>query len=460
MHLSWKLISSALAVFLLLAGTGCGEAEEERNTEADVSFSITESPPVSGWLDVLLPGIPVAMDATDHQVWILIEGGIVMNWDSDSRRWNAYTGQIENAVDIVALENGAAVLNPGAVSIVQGDEITVTELDEFGVPLEICGTVEGLAVLLQNGSVLLMGDSSPELLAAPSNVEAAGSFCSSGADIAWLNTDGTASVMESSSEGLVTVVTLPEGTERVDVIDGSLAALSSGTVYTLNDDGWAEQDEVVFSSGDLCYTEEGIRTFESNAVLTTGLPVVPEDIAMLADGSMWIISEDGTSVWCELGAVETRLPDADIQRLTCTVAGQVSGGSDSGEGVAGAGASLGGVFRIYESVSSRPDPFTEIPAATRDLRRPIDDISIEELHLVGITIDPAGGDQAMVEDANGVAYILQEGTVLKNNTRIAEITGNEVIVVQEVVVGSEDDQGGTASIPTIFSMRLHEEGGL
>ncbi|PIE52560.1 hypothetical protein CSA37_05960 [Candidatus Fermentibacteria bacterium] len=460
MHLSWKLISPALAVFLLLAGTGCGEAEEENSTEADLSFSITDSSPVSGWLDVLLPGVPVAMDATDDQVWILIEGGIAMNWNSDSRRWNAYIGQIENATDIVALENGAAVLTPGAVSVLEGDEINVRELEEFGVPLEICGTVEGLAVLLQDGSVLLLGDSSPELLADPSNVDAAGSFCTSGADLAWLNTDGTASVMENPAEGLVTVIDLPEGTERIDILNGSLIAVSGGSVYTSADEGWAERAEVAFSSGELYYTREGIRTFETDAVLTTGLPVVPEDMAMLEDGSMWVISDDGTSVWCELGDVETRLPEADVQRLTCTVAGQVSGGSDSGDGVAGSGASLGGVFRIYESVSSRPDPFTEIPATTRDLRRPLDDISIEELHLVGITIDPSGGDQAMVEDANGVAYILQEGTVLKNNTRIAEITGNEVIVVQEVVVGSEDDQGGTASIPTIFSMRLHEEGGL
>ena len=129
-------------------------------------------------------------------------------------------------------------------------------------------------------------------------------------------------------------------------------------------------------------------------------------------------------------------------------------------GVGASEASLGGVFRIYESVSSRPDPFTEFPAASRDLRRPIEDLTIEELHLVGITIDPSGGDQAMVEDANGVAYVLREGTELRNNTRIAEITGNEVIVVQEVMVGSEDNLGGTTSIPTIFSMRLHEEGGL
>jgi Tfp pilus assembly protein PilP len=117
------------------------------------------------------------------------------------------------------------------------------------------------------------------------------------------------------------------------------------------------------------------------------------------------------------------------------------------------------VFRIYESVSSRPDPFTEFPVSRRDLRRNLSDLSIEELHLVGITLDPFGGDQAMVEDANGVAYILNEGTRLANNTHIAEITSNEVIVVQEVTVGSTADGGTVTTIPTIYSMRLHEEGG-
>jgi len=166
-------------------------------------------------------------------------------------------------------------------------------------------------------------------------------------------------------------------------------------------------------------------------------------------------------VWSGLDQVETRLPDYDLARIELSLAGQSAGQPPSGAtGVAASGVAVSGVFRIYESVSSRPDPFTEFPAARRDLRRPLADLSIEELHLVGITLDPSGGDQAMVEDANGVAYILQEGTVLANNTHIAEITSNEVIVVQEVTVGSAMQDGSTTSIPTIYSMRLHEEGGI
>ena len=66
----------------------------------------------------------------------------------------------------------------------------------------------------------------------------------------------------------------------------------------------------------------------------------------------------------------------------------------------------------------------------------------------------------MVEDVNGVPYILYVNSELANNTRIAEITANEVIVIQEVTVDYGPERGGTASIPTIYTMRLHEEGGL
>jgi hypothetical protein len=37
----------------------------------------------------------------------------------------------------------------------------------------------------------------------------------------------------------------------------------------------------------------------------------------------------------------------------------------------------------------------------------------------------------MVEDANGVAYILQEGTVWPTTPTYAEITSNEVIVYRK-----------------------------
>jgi Tfp pilus assembly protein PilP len=96
----------------------------------------------------------------------------------------------------------------------------------------------------------------------------------------------------------------------------------------------------------------------------------------------------------------------------------------------------------------------------RDLRRDLEEIAVEELRLVGITLDPAGGDQALVEDASGVSYILYEDTELANNTHVAEITSNEVVVVQEVSVEYGEGMGEEASIPTIYSMRLHEEGGL
>ncbi|MCK5035807.1 MAG: hypothetical protein KAS73_07945, partial [Candidatus Sabulitectum sp.] len=278
--------------------------------------------------------------------------------------------------------------------------------------------------------------------------------------LVWINTDGTASRFDVT-ESLLTDVNLPDSAVCVLLSEGQLFAEDGSSVYRLNDlDSWEPLYSGTFTGEDHLYTDMGICTLESEDLVTAGLSQTPEKTCQLDDGTIWAISTGRISVWAEIGSVETRLPEADVQMIRFRMAGQTGGGSGNGSGIGTADMSMGGVFRIYESVSSRPDPFSEFPLTSRDLRRSLTDLTIEELHLVGITLDPTGGDQAMVEDANGVAYVLNEGTVLRNNTHIAEITGNEVIVVQEVTVGSEDAVGGTTLIPTIFSMRLHEEGGL
>lgn len=196
-------------------------------------------------------------------------------------------------------------------------------------------------------------------------------------------------------------------------------------------------------------------------VVADALPIAPTSLRRASAGSpVWAVDEMGLMVCAEIGAFETRLSSYDMERIECTLAGQSTASPGGSAGVTPVLTAASGAFRIYESVSSRPDPFTEFPARRRDLRRPLSEISIEEFRLVGITIDPAGGDQAMVEDVNGVPYILYVNSELANNTRIAEITANEVIVIQEVTVDYGPERGGTASIPTIYTMRLHEEGGL
>jgi hypothetical protein len=388
-----------------------------------------------------------------------------MRWSSGSFEWAAAETDVplsEEAFGLVAVEDGAAVLSPGSLTLLEGDVVTEITLPQDTSPSGVCAVNGRVAVLYEDGSLEISNESNTAMETAVEAVgkTVAGCLCSTGDTLAWMNTDGTLSRF-SVSESLLEEKTLPENTVNICFADGNLYSGDGEAVYRLNNlDEWDEFCSGLISGADLLYTNTGVSTLGSGEHLAAGLPGQPETVCMLDDGTVWTVYESAVAVWAEIGAVETRLPEADVEMIRYRVAGQTGGGSSSGTGLGSSDASFGGVFRIYESVSSRPDPFSEFPLSSRDLRRSLRDLTIEELHLVGITLDPSGGDQAMVEDANGVAYVLKEGTVLRNNTHIAEITGNEVIVVQEVTVGSEDVPGGTTSIPTIFSMRLHEEGGL
>jgi len=452
--------------FFLLAG-GCGEKPVEQSSAGTGAVNVTmvEHSPVAGWLDVALPSDAVDMDSRGSDVWILTEGGAVMRWSAGNSAWSTVETDLpleESVFDLVAIEEGAAVLSQSTVTVFKGDQVTGVALSGDRVPSGVCAVNSRVAVLYQDGSVDITNQECTELETAVEATEknASGCFCGDGSTLAWINTDGTASRFDVS-ESLLVEKNLPDSTTNIYIGQGNFYAGSSQCIYVLNDqDGWDELSPGAITGTDLLYTAEGIKEISGGDVVAAGLSEQPERVCRLDDGTVWSISNGGIAVWTEIGSVETRLPEADMQMIRYRVAGQTGGGSSGGSGVASADVSFGGVFRIYESVSSRPDPFSEFPQSSRDLRRSLRDLTIEELHLVGITLDPTGGDQAMVEDANGVAYVLKEGTVLRNNTHIAEITGNEVIVVQEVTVGSEDGLGGTTSIPTIFSMRLHEEGGL
>lgn len=458
---------AALTVSLFLTVNGCGNGSgaDASAGSGTVTVEITDPPPVAGWLEVVLPGVPVAMDSRNDNLWILMDQGIVMNWNSADGEWSAVEAETPEtaapgAFAISAGDNGAAILTPAALLVFSGEEVIATPISGSISPNDLCFTDEGFAVLFSDGSVSVANGTEFEQIVESSGKTVAGNFCSDGGTLAWTNVDGTVSCFDIG-ESLMTEAMLPDSTVEMQVNQGSILAGDGTSVFRFNGaDTWDECYTGSLAGRGLLYTSEGVRTFEASDAVTSGLSEDPADVCLLNNGTIWSISEGGLAVWAEIGSIETRLPEADIQRIRYRIAGQTGGGTASGSGIGTSDVSFGGVFRIYESVSSRPDPFTEFPLARRDLRRSLQDLTIEELHLVGITIDPSGGDQAMVEDANGVAYILREGTILRNNTHIAEISGNEVIVVQEVTVGSEDGLGGTTTIPTIFSMRLHEEGGL
>lgn len=451
--------ATVLLSLLLLAAAGCGGADPATAGEDHgTSVVFMESEPVTGWLDVLLPGAPVAMDAGQEDIWIITESGTAMCWNSCDSRWSS--AEVPSAFDVSVTGQGPAILTPDGLTLLSGGEMTTFGFDGSSEPLSISGTDGGPVVLFADGTLARWSEDGREDLVEPSERQPSGSLCTGNGKIAWMNEDGTVSVFDTE-DGLLTEYVLPEGTTRIDLLDGNLYSSGEDGISIMAEDGtWEHAYSGTLAGSGMVASQDGFSLLDDGSEVTSGLPFEALQTACLSDGTVWALGETSLSVWAEIGSVETRLPEADILRLTYRMAGQTGQGDGSGSGVVSSGASLGGVFRIYESVSSRPDPFSEFPAASRDLRRPIEELTIEELHLVGITLDPSGGDQAMVEDANGVAYVLREGTMLRNNTRIAEITGNEVIVVQEVIVGSEDDLGGTTSIPTIFSMRLHEEGGL
>jgi hypothetical protein len=461
------LVIAALTVSLFLAVPGCRNESGDQNTgdSETVNIEIAEQPPVSGWLEVVLPGVPIAMDACGEDLWILMDEGTVMKWNSTEGEWSAVETEApetlsETAFAISATESGVALLTPLTLLVFSGEEATETGIPENMIPTGLCATEQGFAVLFTDGSVSLFNGTELVQIVASAGKIVTGSFCSGDSTLAWINQDGTVSRFDMN-ESLLTEVLLPVNAADIQMSQGVILAGDGELVFRFNGvDSWEECYTGRIAGENLLYTIEGIRTFDSDTAVTAGMTEEPRSVCRLNNGMIWSISGVGLAVWAEIGSVETRLPEADVQRIRYRISGQTGTGSAGGSGIAASDVSFGGVFRIYESVSSRPDPFTEFPLARRDLRRSVQDLTIEELHLVGITIDPSGGDQAMVEDADGVAYILREGTILRNNTHIAEISGNEVIVIQEVTVGSEDGLGGTTTIPTIFSMRLHEEGGL
>ena len=462
------LILPVLAVSLILSFSGCNESNTTTDTEETsnsdmVIIEIAEQPAVCGWLDIVLPSSPVAMAEFDSELWILTTDGFVMKWAPETKDWHVVQSELSSPTtfDIAASEFGVAVISLEKVTVFSNDSVTEIEFSGVALPIDICATEGSFLVLYADGSVDSILENSLENILGATEKVPTGSLCCEDATVAWMNDDNSVAVL-NLEQSLLTEVTLPDSSIAIDVFNGEILAGTQAVVYALNSSSgdWEERFDGTLLGSGLLLTENGFTRLVSDETIAAPQPMAPEYCFALNDGTVWTMADGGIAVWASIGEVETRFSDAEVQMLRYQLAGQTGGGSADTPSISDSEVSMGGVFRIYESVSSRPDPFSEFPLTSRDLRRELADLTIEELHIVGITLDPSGGDQAMVEDANGVAYILYEGTQLRNNTHIAEITSNEVIVVQEVTVGSSEDNGGSTTIPTIFSMRLHEEGGL
>lgn len=403
--------------------------------------------------------------ADGNGAWALFDSGIALRCDLADGRWRSYdlADAASGVIDAESADGRLLILTGTAlVGFTPGTDAVVVPLPEGFEPFSLGSTAAGSAILASDGRIGLVESETidvrtPAEPAAPSSglfaMEPDWAFAAAGNRL----------VRYDPAQDLWQYEDLPaEG--RLDIADGIpyLGAGSEVLVRTAPS-SWEHSFDGVLCGGGLAVAGTGVvRCSTPHELLATAPSSIPGVLAMSGqDGPIWAVDGSGLLAWAALGTVETRLPAYDLERIECRLAGQAgTTGTPAPAGISPVLSAASGAFRIYESVSSRPDPFTEFPPRRRDLRRPLGEIAIEELRLVGITIDAAGGNQAMVEDASGVPYILYVDTELANNTRVAEITGNEVIVVQEVTVDYGPDRGGVASIPTIYSMRLHEEGGL
>jgi hypothetical protein len=456
-----------LAIILPLAvAAGCGQRPGQDAAVAPEPAGDAVRPAVSGWMDVALPGgAPAVFTADESGAWALYASGVALRCDLTDGRWRSYDlGDAAAGVIDASSADGRLLILTGTalVSFEPGTDAMVVQLPEGFEPFSLGSNPAGAAILAADGRIgLVDGETVDVRVPAEPAAPASGLFPME-PDWAFASADGRL-VRYDPALDLWQYEDLP-AVGRLDIAGGTpYLGTGSEVLVRTAQSTWEHSFDGVLCGGGLAVAGNGVvRCSTPHEPLATVPSSVPGMLAVSGQGGpIWAIDGSGLLAWAELGTIETRLPAYDLERIECRLAGQAgTTGTPAPAGISPVLSAASGAFRIYESVSSRPDPFTEFPPRRRDLRRPLGEIAIEELRLVGITIDAAGGNQAMVEDASGVPYILYVDSELANNTRVAEITGNEVIVVQEVTVDYGPERGGVASIPTIYSMRLHEEGGL
>jgi len=458
-------IAALLLPLAAVALLGCGSGEGGGGGEtADAGPTVVEHPPVRGWMQIAMPqGVEFAVDVRGDDLWMLAGGATVLHNSGDTGQWKSYgLEELPGAMDIAAADGRALVLGADRLVTVDGTGRSEPVALPDGVrPVGLASYGGAAAVIGSGGELAVLTDGEPVLASPEAEHTPAGDPVMAGGLWTYITEEGKL-VSYDHTTGDWTVESVP-GSGPLAVADGRLFLGSGDEYLARSEDGtWEPAGEGRLLEGGLVLKDDEVVTPADPDSPIAGAPSIDPEGAVLAENdAVWAWDSQGLLVHAAVGGVETRLPRYDTHRITCALAGQGSQADpepDSGfTPVATAGR---GAFRIYESVSSRPDPFTEFPPRMRDLRRELSEIAVEELRLVGITLDPAGGDQALVEDASGVSYILYEDSELANNTHVAEITSNEVVVVQEVSVDYGEGMGEEASIPTIYSMRLHEEGGL
>lgn len=464
---TYTALLAAAAVFLVF---GCGNNTDEATATVDdpeVSITVVSSSEVYGWIEMTLAQAPPTMaDAGEENAWLLFEGGTLLRFSRIDGKWKAYCLEdVSNILDLDLKGETPAFVTESEYIVFNDDNseaITESLPDGFS-PLELEIRNDDIAVLGTDGDLAIREEDGFTVYSASEELNPIGDLQRIGPD--WIfRLEGGGLALFDPSVALWQFEDSPDGEILASSENVLFIGFNDSIYVRTSQDEWNYHSDGRLYDGGLVLAENGISTVMSPGEIIAEAPSF-EPTRLFAMESfrepVWAIDDLGMTVYSGLGSVETSLPYYDTQRVSCSMAGQNPGGmqgsAESVDDIIQAGS---GTFRIYESVSIRPDPFTEFSTEGRDARRALEEISVEEFRLVGITLDPVGGDQAMVEDGINVSYVLYEGTVLANNSHVAEITSNEVIVIQDVIVDYSARGGGETTIPTIYSLRLHEEGGL
>ena len=476
MNLKYQYSAIALTfIFVFIFLPACTEESADRSISHEETYTIqyVERTESSGWIELLLSeAVPDFIDTGNKTAWLYFEGAGMLCFSADESMWYSYSiNNISNVVDFI-------VFNDVPIAVTPTHFITFDLEDDNYYETTFPGDFRALSfgvgdgdfvVLGSEGEIALHDEGAFEISVPDEVLSPEGSITACGPDWVFPLDDGRFALVDPSVN-LWRFIEIPFEESQIFSLNETVyvSSLDSIFVMSFTSEGYVQWDYhcdgLLYSSG-IVLSEVGLKAIEDPTVVLAERPsITPYHICSMGDYNepLWAMDDAGVIVYAQRGAIEASPPDYETHQVSRALAGQQIVPEDS---VAVATVedmifAASGAFRIYESVSTRPDPFTEFDISGRDIRREIEDVSIEELRLVGVTLDPIGGDLAMTQDGAGVSYILYEGTELANNSRVAEITSNEVIIIQDVIVDYGPASGGETTIPTIYSMRLYEEGGL
>lgn len=467
------IVLSFLIVSLLFVACTDESADSSLLPEEVNTIQYVERTETSGWIELLLSEtVPDFMATGDNTAWLYFKDAGMLCFSMEESAWRSYSvSDIGNLIDFIVFEDVPIAVTQNGLIRFNPDN---NSYHETSFPSDFLAVSFGVGdddfvILGTEGEIAVKAGDTFEIFRPDEILSPEGTITACGPDWVFPLEDGRFALADPSVN-LWRFIDIPFENSHIFSHNTKVYASSSDSIFVMGSTSEGHTQWSFHCSGlpypsGMVLNETGLTTIENPAEVLAERPsIIPLHICFMADYKepIWAMDDTGVIVYAKRSTVEAQVPDYEMHQVSRSLAGQsiVQEDSIAVATVEDMILAASGAFRIYESVSTRPDPFTEFDISGRDIRREIEDVSVEELRLVGITLDPVGGDLAMTQDGMGVSYILYEGTELANNSRVAEITSSEIIIIQDVIVDYGPASGGETTIPTIYSMRLYEEGGL